>query len=44
MIAIELIYRLGQIYGHTRSIVGHAKAIRETLILLFNNTMDDMDL
>lgn len=44
MIVVELVYRLGQIYGHTRSIIGHTKAIREVLISLYNNTMDDMDL
>jgi len=42
---IEIVYRLGQIYGHTRSIIVHAKVVYNLLnITGYIDDMADLDL
>ena len=41
---LELVYRLGQLYGHGRSCLGHVKRIIEILRLLTEDDMGTPDL
>jgi len=44
LLLLDSVWRISQIYGHARSIVGHSRVLYETAQLLLEMTMDAPDM